>query len=214
MPVPAGLNWELFQGPAPKKPYKTGRQRQWRNYWDYGGGTVTDWGVHLVDTALWFMDAQLKAPKWPWAWGSTSTSRPPIRSGRSTRSPRAGSTTRFVMSFSNAGDRQSRVPVPWHGLHRPARLAGREPDRLHAAAIAARAWRRPRRPEAPALPWCGPGWSSERCPAGTRAAPAPPMEAQMVRGGPEMEMVVTATTLHVTDFLELREDASAARVAV
>ncbi len=93
VPVPAGLNWDLFQGPAPKKPYKTGRQRQWRNYWDYGGGTVTDWGVHLVDTALWFMDAQLKAPKWPWAWVSTSTSRTPIRSARLTRSPRAGNTT-------------------------------------------------------------------------------------------------------------------------
>ena len=80
VPVPAGLNWDLFQGPAPKKPYKTGRQRQWRNYWDYGGGTVTDWGVHLVDTALWFMDAQLKPPKVAMGVGQVRQ-RPEPRSG-------------------------------------------------------------------------------------------------------------------------------------
>ena len=40
---------------------KMGRQRGWRYYLDYGGGLMTDWGVHLADTALWFMDAQLEA---------------------------------------------------------------------------------------------------------------------------------------------------------
>lgn len=58
---PAGLNWELFQGPAPRRPFKPSRLR-WRAFYDYGGGLVTDWGVHLVDVAHWYLKADQKAP--------------------------------------------------------------------------------------------------------------------------------------------------------
>jgi predicted dehydrogenase len=60
-PVPEGLNWDLFQGPAPKHPFKAGRLR-WRGWWDYGGGLITDWGVHLTDVALWYLNAQHVGP--------------------------------------------------------------------------------------------------------------------------------------------------------
>lgn len=60
-PVPEGLNWDLFQGPAPKRPFKPSRLR-WRAFYDYGGGLVTDWGVHLVDVAHWYLKADGKAP--------------------------------------------------------------------------------------------------------------------------------------------------------
>jgi predicted dehydrogenase len=60
---PADLNWEMFQGPAERHPYKPSRQRRWRTYYDYGGGLVTDWGVHLVDVAHWYLDADAKAPR-------------------------------------------------------------------------------------------------------------------------------------------------------
>lgn len=60
-PVPDGLNWDLFQGPAPKHPFKQGRLR-WRGWWDYGGGLITDWGVHLTDVALWYLNAQRVGP--------------------------------------------------------------------------------------------------------------------------------------------------------
>jgi predicted dehydrogenase len=60
-PVPDGLNWDLFQGPAPKHPFKPGRLR-WRGWWDYGGGLITDWGVHLTDVALWYLNAQRVGP--------------------------------------------------------------------------------------------------------------------------------------------------------
>ena len=60
-PPPAGLNWELFQGPAPRRAFRPGRLR-WRNFYDYGGGLVTDWGVHLVDVAHWYLNADRKAP--------------------------------------------------------------------------------------------------------------------------------------------------------
>ena len=102
MPVPAGLNWELFQGPAPRKPYKTGRQRQWRYYWDYGGGLVTDWGVHLADTALWFMDAQLKAPKLTTGVGQFVNVQNPDRDRPFNAFTASWQYDKFVMTFSNA----------------------------------------------------------------------------------------------------------------
>lgn len=61
VPVPDGLNWDMFQGPAPKRPFKAGRLR-WRGWWDYGGGLITDWGVHLTDVALWYLNAQRVGP--------------------------------------------------------------------------------------------------------------------------------------------------------
>ncbi len=54
---PPDLDWELFQGPAPRKPYARGRQRGWRSYYDYGGGIITDQGVHLADVVTWYMNA-------------------------------------------------------------------------------------------------------------------------------------------------------------
>lgn len=58
---PATLDWEMFQGPAPRHPYVPSRLR-WRSYWDYGGGAITDWGVHLTDVMLWYMNADATPP--------------------------------------------------------------------------------------------------------------------------------------------------------
>jgi predicted dehydrogenase len=58
---PAELDWEMFQGPAPRKPYSPSRL-SWRGYYDYGGGLITDWGVHLTDIALMYMKADNKGP--------------------------------------------------------------------------------------------------------------------------------------------------------
>ena len=52
-PVPHGLDWNTWLGPAPFHAYtptRTGPQH-WRNITDYSGGSLTDWGSHLVDTA-------------------------------------------------------------------------------------------------------------------------------------------------------------------
>jgi predicted dehydrogenase len=54
-PPPDGFDWETFQGSAPRRPYRLSRQNSWRNYWEYGSGTVTDFGVHLLDVARWFL---------------------------------------------------------------------------------------------------------------------------------------------------------------
>jgi predicted dehydrogenase len=61
-PVPAGVNYDLWLGPAPKRPFNPNRFHfNFRWFWDYAGGLMTDWGVHLVDYALLGMDA--KFPK-------------------------------------------------------------------------------------------------------------------------------------------------------
>lgn len=55
--VPEGLDFETWIGPAQKVPYNSTRYNGlWRVYWDYGGGLLTDWGVHLLDMALWGMN--------------------------------------------------------------------------------------------------------------------------------------------------------------
>lgn len=59
-PVPAGVNYDLWLGPAPKRPFNPNRYHfQFRWFWDYAGGLMTDWGVHLIDYALLGMDAAL-----------------------------------------------------------------------------------------------------------------------------------------------------------
>jgi predicted dehydrogenase len=60
-PVPEDLDWEMFQGPAPRKPFSPSYLR-WRGFYMYGGGLMTDWGVHLTDIALLAMKADGKAP--------------------------------------------------------------------------------------------------------------------------------------------------------
>lgn len=57
-PVPAGVDYNFWLGPAPERPFNRNRFHfTFRWYWDYAGGLMTDWGVHLVDIALWGMKA-------------------------------------------------------------------------------------------------------------------------------------------------------------
>lgn len=55
-PKPAGLNWDLFLGPAPHVPYLTARYSSWRSYPDYGNGLLADILTHWVDVAQWMLD--------------------------------------------------------------------------------------------------------------------------------------------------------------
>lgn len=52
-PVPDGLDYDMWVGPAPFHPYTPTRTEamHWREIYDYSGGMITDWGAHLVDTA-------------------------------------------------------------------------------------------------------------------------------------------------------------------
>lgn len=53
-PVPKSLNWDFWQGQAPAADYMKQRCHLFFRYWyDYSGGTMTDWGAHHNDIALW-----------------------------------------------------------------------------------------------------------------------------------------------------------------
>jgi predicted dehydrogenase len=50
---PPGVHYDLWLGPATKREFNPNRfHRSWRYFWDYGGGVMTDWGVHLLDMAF------------------------------------------------------------------------------------------------------------------------------------------------------------------
>lgn len=55
-PVPAGVDYEMWLGPAPQRPFNKNRfHGKFRYFWDYAGGLMTDWGAHMIDMALWGM---------------------------------------------------------------------------------------------------------------------------------------------------------------
>jgi predicted dehydrogenase len=57
-PAPPGVDYDMWLGPAPKRPFNPNRFHfNFRWYWDYAGGLMTDWGVHLIDMALYGMKA-------------------------------------------------------------------------------------------------------------------------------------------------------------
>ena len=60
-PVPQELNWDFWQGQAPFYDYMPERCHvTFRNWFDYSGGTMTDWGAHHMDIGYWAVG--LKAP--------------------------------------------------------------------------------------------------------------------------------------------------------
>lgn len=77
-PVPAGLEWDIWLGPAPKVPYRALPEMRkgygggvplfsnchysFRNWHEYSGGKLTDWGAHHVDIACWALGATDTGP--------------------------------------------------------------------------------------------------------------------------------------------------------
>jgi predicted dehydrogenase len=62
-PPPSGLDWDLWLGPAPQRPFNANRWgvkpdafSTFRYFWDYAGGPMTDWNVHLLDIVHYAFD--------------------------------------------------------------------------------------------------------------------------------------------------------------
>ncbi len=57
-PVPSGLHWDLWLGPAPRRPYHPGYiPTQWHRWWDFGGGIqLGNMGCHYVNLPFWALD--------------------------------------------------------------------------------------------------------------------------------------------------------------
>jgi predicted dehydrogenase len=65
-PAPASADYDMWLGPAPKRPFNKNRFHfTFRWFWDYAGGLMTDWGAHLLDVANWGMqlpDGKVQVP--------------------------------------------------------------------------------------------------------------------------------------------------------
>ncbi len=56
-PVPETLDWDLWLGPAPQRPYsKAYVPFNWRGWWDFGTGSIGDMGCHNMDLAFWALN--------------------------------------------------------------------------------------------------------------------------------------------------------------
>ncbi len=70
MPPPDYLDWDLWLGPAPARPYHSALSPHVSNnvypdsrkYWDFGGGSLTDLGAHMFDIAQWALDMDHSGP--------------------------------------------------------------------------------------------------------------------------------------------------------
>src|SRR5579862_4161241 len=68
--VPPNLNWEMWVGPAPFRPFNSELSPpvekdifpNWRNYKEYGGGILSDWGAHMFDIAQWGLGMDKTGP--------------------------------------------------------------------------------------------------------------------------------------------------------
>lgn len=75
-PVPSTLDWDLWLGPAPARPFHpTYHPGTWRAWWDFGTGSLGDLGCHILDAPFWAL--KLKYPVnvegcistyWPGLW--------------------------------------------------------------------------------------------------------------------------------------------------
>jgi len=55
-PIPAGLDWDLWLGPAQDRPYHPiYHPMSWRGFWDFGTGALGDMGCHILDPAFWVL---------------------------------------------------------------------------------------------------------------------------------------------------------------
>ena len=82
---PKELNWDMWCGPGPLRPYCVNSDnasrggihpRSWRSWLDYANGTLGDWGVHWLDQVLWIMEE--KWPKTVYSTGGRPIKGPPI----------------------------------------------------------------------------------------------------------------------------------------
>lgn len=55
---PHTVDWKAFLGNAPEQPFDEYRFRNWRWFWDFGGGIFTDLMVHFIDVAHWLLDLE------------------------------------------------------------------------------------------------------------------------------------------------------------
>jgi len=115
-PVPAHLDWDLWLGPAPDRPYHPCyHPMQWRSWWAFGNGRLGDMGCHLLDLPFTALD--LKSPL-------------TVETNASKAHPESAPTWLISKwTFAPRGDRPP-VELTWYdGNKRPGLLADLEPPK-------------------------------------------------------------------------------------
>ena len=88
-PVPSGLDWDYWLGQAPRADYTPKRCHVFFRYWyDYSGGTITDWGAHHNDIALWATGCPAR-----WRWRPSRSPTPSPAATRRSANTRSNSPT-------------------------------------------------------------------------------------------------------------------------
>lgn len=83
-PVPEGLNWDFWLGQAPLVEFTPERcHNNFRWWYEYSGGMMTDWGAHYIDIAHWALDCEASGPL---SIDGTQTKVPKIENGYNTPS--------------------------------------------------------------------------------------------------------------------------------
>ncbi|MBM4074848.1 MAG: Gfo/Idh/MocA family oxidoreductase [Planctomycetes bacterium] len=58
--IPEHVDYQAWLGPAPARPFQLNRFHfNWRWFWDYGGGELAHWGVHMLDVARWGLSVDI-----------------------------------------------------------------------------------------------------------------------------------------------------------
>ena len=62
-PCPPGVDWDLWLGPAPWRPFNARVLKGWRAFREFSGGGMTDWGHHHFDIVQWALDMDGSGPR-------------------------------------------------------------------------------------------------------------------------------------------------------
>lgn len=117
-PVTEGLDWDLWLGPAPVRPYKEGLYTpfNWRGWIDFGNGALGDWCCHLMNAFYKILE-----PGYPTSVECISQTRPAVDSYP------AGKTVKW--EYPARGERPAFVSYWYDGKHKPPRPAALEERR-------------------------------------------------------------------------------------
>ena len=110
-PVPTGLDWDLWLGPAPVRPFHNVYfpGPKWYRWWDFGNGTMSDLGSHWVDLPFWAL--KLDYPR------TIEASGPPVN-------PEIAPASMQVKYTYGARESLSPVELTWYqGVNKPAILS-------------------------------------------------------------------------------------------
>jgi len=112
-PVPAHLDWDLWIGPAPMRPYVNGAYHpfKWRGWWDFGCGAIGDMAVHNMDPAFFALGLGYPASIEADAEGATAEAGP--------------NKARITFEFP-ATDKHGPIKVVWFEKQKPPRPAALE----------------------------------------------------------------------------------------